>query len=77
MIRWELRDVTRQTPWDGYVGDARKYFVGILEVNGCAVLAADVAIDADKAIWHDLNLLFSTIEDAKQWCETVEATGAY
>jgi hypothetical protein len=77
MINWMKRWDDDSDPWDGSVNGVRKYFVGTLEIDDKRILVADVAIDAEEAMWRDLNIPFESVAEAKQWCEMIEATGAY
>jgi hypothetical protein len=69
MIEWYPQG--KQGHLKGYVGDMFLYFIYI----GIPIMA-DVR-DKSHSDWLNLDIPFSTVEEAKKWCETVEITGAY
>lgn len=74
MIRWEDRSYDKKPIHFGYVKSLaphHKYFVG--EFQGKPIIA-DVYKDGS---WTGFDTPFDTIEEAKQWCEMIEVTGAY
>ena len=53
--------------------DNHKYWVGPLDPG--KPIIADVWSGGYD--WHNLDIPFNTLEEAKAWCEACEATGAY
>ena len=87
-IRWNVLDGSTITDWSevhetehlyGHVGGlkgrsrANKYYISPKDRQG--MCTADVA--ESPTVWHDINMRFATREEAIQWCQMVEDTGAY
>jgi hypothetical protein len=78
-IHWEEYDgrgfkgFTAAEPRNDY-GDNHIYWIGSI-THGARIIA-DV-YDHKKRDWKGIDVPCATIEEAKAWCEAVEATGAY
>lgn len=87
-IKWNVLVGTTITDWGevqetehlyGHVGwlegesGFNKYYIGPLGRQGTCV--ADVA--ESPTVWREINMPFATREEALQWCQMVEDTGAY
>jgi len=77
MIRWvpyDGRGYRGYALWQSIDSPDNKYWAG--RISGNPKPVADV-FDFKKGDWYDFDHPFDTVEEAMQWCEAVEATGAY
>lgn len=87
-IEWNVLGGSTITDWSevretehlyGHIGwlkgqsKANKYYIGPRGRQGTYI--ADVA--ESPTVWHNINMSFATREEALQWCQMVEDTGAY
>jgi hypothetical protein len=77
-ITWEPYDnrgykgFTASNPRNDY-GDNHTYWIGSLG-HGTPIIAD---VRRKKHGWENIDVACKTMEEAKAWCEAVEATGAY
>jgi hypothetical protein len=78
-IHWEEYDgrgfkgFTAAQPRNGF-GNNHTYWIG--PINHGGPIIADVFIHRGHD-WENIDVPCATIEEAKAWCEAIEATGAY
>lgn len=88
LIEWNLLGGPKITNWSevdetehlyGYVGwlkgqsEDNKYYIS--PINRMGTYTADVA--ESPTVWRNIDMYFNTREEALQWCQMVEDTGAY
>ena len=78
-VHWEgyggkgFKGFTESNPRNEF-GDNHTYWIGSIDHR--TQIIADV-FNHKKCDWENIDIPFTTFEEAKAWCEAIEATGAY